>query len=89
MAYSLFFELNGNMNNYFGANCLLEVGSNYLRDNQAEVANGFIYKAYQSFLEVFGPQHSLLQKYYSYSSEVASMLDSGDSESEAVLNLSK
>jgi len=33
LAYSLFFELNGNMNNYFGANCLLEVGNNYLREN--------------------------------------------------------
>jgi hypothetical protein len=50
-----------------------------LKESHTDIANGFIYKAYQTFCDVFGKTHPLLQKYYSYSSEVAAHIDSGDS----------
>ncbi|CDW78939.1 kinesin light chain-like protein [Stylonychia lemnae] len=81
-AFSLFIELSGSQTNYFGANCFFEIGSNYLRLNQAQTANGFVYKAYEIYKELFGERHPMMQKYYSYSSEVASSLDTVESKTE-------
>ena len=74
-AYHMFDEGCGTDLNYFGANCQLEIGSNYLRQNDAQTSNAFIFKAYEVLKQIFSDDHPLIQKYYSYASEVASHVD--------------
>jgi hypothetical protein len=44
-AYHQFSEVIGNEDNYFGANCQLEIGNNYLRLKEPSTCIGFLYKA--------------------------------------------
>ena len=71
-AYHLFKEAVGDENNYYGANCLMEIGQNYLRKRDIESATQFLNSGVQTYEHLFGEQHPILQKYYNYSSEVFS-----------------
>lgn len=77
-AFILFDELSGDTPCYFSANCKLEIGSNFLRQNDAQTANAFIYQAFEILKQCFTESHPLLQKYYSYACEVASHVDNTD-----------
>ena len=43
-AYHLLSELMGTDENYFGANCQLEIGNNYLRQKNHQTATAFLFK---------------------------------------------
>jgi hypothetical protein len=77
-AYHMFEEVQGDDKTYYGANCQLEIGSNYLRLNEPQTATAFLYKANEILENLFGDSHPIIQKYYSYSSEVASHVDDID-----------
>jgi hypothetical protein len=74
-AYHLFTECIGEEKNYFGANCQLEIGSNYLRQKEAGTCTAFLNEAVASYEHLFGEDHPMIQKYYNYSSEVFSYSD--------------
>lgn len=44
-AYYLFEDVIGTEDNYFGANCQLEIGNNYLRLKEPQTATAFLFKA--------------------------------------------
>jgi hypothetical protein len=71
-AYHLFSDAIGDEKNYFGANCQLEIGSNYLRLKNAADASAILTLAVEILESIFGEDHPLIQKYYNYSSEVYS-----------------
>jgi len=64
--------------NYFGANCYLEIGSQYLKKNDAPMATAFVFKSHEIFLKRFGDEHPVMQKYYSYSGEIAAASDDNE-----------
>jgi hypothetical protein len=41
--YYLFEEVMGTTDNYFGANCQLEIGNNYLRTKEPQTATAFLF----------------------------------------------
>ena len=61
--------------NYFSINCYLEIGNNYLKKDNKELCLGFLAQAKDGLIELFGEDHALIQKYYSYASEYASHVD--------------
>lgn len=71
----MFEETLGDEENYFGANCQLEIGSNYLRLKEPSTCAAFLYKANETLEKLFTDAHPLIQKYYSYSAEVYSQSD--------------
>ena len=73
-----FEESYGTMDNYFSSNCQLEIGSNYLRENDSQTANAFIFRSFEILTKIFTPDHPLMQKYYSYAAEVASHVEDND-----------
>lgn len=77
-AFHQFDEIYGTDRNYFGANCYLEIGSNYLRQNEVQTATAFLFKANEILEELFTDSHPLMSKYYSYSSEVASHVENNE-----------
>jgi hypothetical protein len=74
----MFEEITGEPVNYFGTNCMLEVGSNFLRLKDSQTSTAFLFNSLENLEKLFGDQHPLIQKYYSYSSEVASQADEND-----------
>lgn len=71
----MFEDTLGDGDNYFGANCQFEIGSNYLRLKEPSTCAAFLFKANETLEKQFGDSHPLIQKYYSYSSEVYSQAD--------------
>ena len=71
-AYHLFGEAIGDENNYYGANCLMEIGQNYIRKKDNESCTQFLNSAVNIYEKLFGENHPVLQKYYNYSSELFS-----------------
>ena len=88
-AHSLFDELDGDHPSYFATTCELEIGSNYLRKQNTQTANSFIFKAFNTLKKCFGDDHPILQKYYSYASEIASATDDNNSMLELTLQCLK
>jgi len=56
-AVYLFNEVTDNINNYFSANCFLEMGTNHLRLKDPPTATAFLYKAHESLEKCFGDDH--------------------------------
>jgi len=77
-AFHMLNDILGTEDNYFSANCQLEIGSNHLRQKEASTATAFFYKGQQVLEKKFGPDHSLMQKYYGFCSEVASQVDDNE-----------
>lgn len=77
-AYHQFGESVGDENNYYGANCLMEIGQNYLRKKDNEACTQFLNSGVQIYEKLFGENHPVLQKYYNYSSEVFSAANDND-----------
>lgn len=42
------------------------------------MATAFSYKAHEIFIKLFGDEHPIMQKYYSYSGEIASFYDNNE-----------
>ena len=59
-AVHLFDQVFNDDQNYFGANCYLELGSQYLKKNDAMMATAFSYKAHEIFLKLFGDEHPIM-----------------------------
>jgi hypothetical protein len=64
--------------NYFSVNCFLEIGNNFLKLDKKDFALGFLEKAKDYFIKLFGEDHSMMQKYYSYATEYASYIEDND-----------
>lgn len=77
-SFHQFDEVFGDVDNYFGANCQLEIGSNYLRKNDAATATAFSYKANEIYEKLYGDDHPIIQKYYAYACEVASSAENDE-----------
>lgn len=71
-AFHLFGEAIGNEDNYYGANCLMEIGQNYLRKKDIQNCTQFLNSGVEIYEKLLGEQHPLMQKYYNYSSEMFS-----------------
>lgn len=68
----------GTDRNYFGANCLLEIGNNYLKAKEYQTATAFLYQASEILEAVFNDQHPIMQKYYAYAIEVAGAMNKNE-----------
>ena len=71
-AYHMFSDVCGDECNYFGANCQLEVASNFMRTKEIPSAMTCLNQAVEMLEKLFGENHSLIQKYYNYSAELYS-----------------
>lgn len=71
-AYHIFASAMNTEDNYFGANCSLEIASNYLRQKEISTASAFLNSAVEVFEKLFGEDHPIMQKYYNYSADVYS-----------------
>ena len=71
-AYHLFIEAIGDENNFYSANCQIEIGQNYLRKRDITNATEFFNGAVKIYETLFGDAHPVMQKYYNYSSEIYS-----------------
>ena len=77
-AYHLFGEAVGDEKNYYGANCLMEIGQNYLRKRDIDSSTQYLNSGVEIYEKLFGDAHPILQKYYNYSSEVFSSANDND-----------
>ncbi len=77
-AYHLFGEAVGDEKNYYGANCLMEIGQNYLRKRDIDSSTQYLNSGVEIYEKLFGDAHPILQKYYNYSSEVFSSASDND-----------
>jgi hypothetical protein len=77
-AYHLFGEAVGDEKNYYGANCLMEIGQNYLRKRDIDSSTQYLNSGVEKYEKLFGDAHPILQKYYNYSSEVFSLASDND-----------
>ncbi len=71
-AFHLFTDCMGTEENYYGANCQLEIGQNYLRQKDQSTCAAFLNQAVKVYEDLFGEDHPIIQKYYNYSSELYS-----------------
>ena len=71
-AYFMFADAQGDERNYFGANCQLEIASNYMRQKDISGASTSLHQAVDTYEHLFGEDHPLMQKYYNYSSDLFS-----------------
>lgn len=53
-AYHLFKEAIGDENNYYGGNCLMEIGQNYLRKKDIESATQFFNSGVKIYEDLYG-----------------------------------
>ena len=74
-AYFMFADAQGDERNYFGANCQLEIASNYMRQKDISGASTSLHQAVDTYEHLFGEDHPLMQKYYNYSSDLFSYSD--------------
>lgn len=88
-AHNLFEELDEDYPSFFATTCELEIGSNFLRKSNSQTANSFIFKAFNVLKKAFGDDHPILQKYYSYASEIASFTEDNNSMLELTLQCLK
>ena len=77
-AYHLFGEAVGDEKNYYGANCLMEIGQNYLRKREIDSSTQYLNSGVEIYEKLFGDAHPILQNYYNYSSEVFSSANNND-----------
>ena len=75
----MFKDAIGDENNYYGANCLMEIAQNYLRKKDIETATEFLNSGVKIYEALFGDHHPILQKYYNYCSELFSAANDFDS----------
>lgn len=68
----MFADAQGDERNYFGANCQLEIASNYMRQKDISGASTSLHQAVDTYEHLFGEDHPLMQKYYNYSSDLFS-----------------
>ena len=68
----MFVDSTGEEKNYFGANCQLEIASNYTRTKDYATAGAFLNQAVEIFEHIFGENHPLIMKYYNYSADLYS-----------------
>ena len=71
-AFHLFADCMGSEENYYGANCQLEIGQNYLRQKDNKTCEAFLNQAGEVYKQLFGEHHPINQKYYNYLSELYS-----------------
>ena len=74
-AFHLFADAIGEEENYYGANCQMEIGQNYMRKKDTASAREFLNTAVNTYEKLFGENHPIIQKYYNYSSELFSFVD--------------
>lgn len=56
-ALYLFEDILSTKDNYFGANCQLEIGNNYLRLKEPQTATAFLYEASKILDKCFSDDH--------------------------------
>jgi len=69
-AYFMFSEAVGDEQNYFGANCMLEIASTQMRQRDFPSASSSLNHAVETFEHLFGDEHPLMQKYYTSSADL-------------------
>jgi hypothetical protein len=59
-AYHLFGEAVGDEKNYYGANCLMEIGQNYLRKRDIDSSTQYLNSGVEIYEKLFGDAHPIL-----------------------------
>ena len=59
-AYHLFGDAVGDESNYYGANCLMEIGQNYLRKKDIPSATQYLNSGVEIYEKLFGDAHPIL-----------------------------
>jgi hypothetical protein len=69
-SYFMFSEALGDEQNYFGANCMLEIATTQMRLRDFPSASSSLNHAVETFEHLFGDEHPLMQKYYTSSADL-------------------